>query len=237
MIIIPAIDIIDGKCVRLTKGEYSTKKVYAQDPLELALEFEDLGFTHLHIVDLDGAKANGLVNLKVVERITARTALKIDLGGGIKSDQDLENAFNTGISQAVIGSLSVKNPELFFEWLDKYGSGKIVLGADAKGGEIKTQGWTQGTGLKVIDFIADYASKGVKRVICTDIDKDGMLQGPSIDLYQKILKRTDLELVASGGIHSLYDLDDLEEIGCAAAIVGKAIYEGAIELKKLAERC
>jgi phosphoribosylformimino-5-aminoimidazole carboxamide ribotide isomerase len=237
MIIIPAIDIIDGKCVRLTKGEYSTKKIYAEDPLELALEFEDLGFTHLHIVDLDGAKANGLVNLNVVEQIASRTNLKIDLGGGIKSDKDLEDAFSAGVSQAVIGSLSVKNPELFFEWLDKYGSEKIVLGADAKGGEIKTQGWTQGTGLKVIDFIADYAGKGVERVICTDIDKDGMLQGPSVELYEQILERTELELVASGGIHSMKDLDELEKIGCAAAIVGKAIYEGAIELKKLAERC
>jgi len=237
MIIIPAIDIIDGKCVRLTKGEYNTKKVYAEDPLKRALEFEDMGFTHLHIVDLDGAKANGLVNLNVVDQIASRTDLRIDLGGGIKSEKDLEDAFNAGVWQAVIGSLSVKNRELFFQWLNKYGSEKIVLGADAKGGEIKTQGWTEGTGLNVIDFMADYAHKGVRRVICTDIDKDGMLQGPAIGLYEKILERADLELVASGGIHSLKDLDELEKIGCSAAIVGKAIYEGAIELKKLAERC
>jgi len=237
MMIIPAIDIIDGKCVRLTKGEYNTKKVYAEDPLELALEFEGLGFTHLHIVDLDGAKAKGLVNLNVVERIASRTDLKIDLGGGIKSEKDIENVFNAGINQAVIGSLAVNNPALFFTWLDQYGSNKIVLGADAKGGKVKTQGWTEDTNIEVVDFISDYFQKGVKHVICTDIDKDGMLQGPSLELYSEIMVKAEVDLVASGGIHSMDDLDELEKIGCSAAIVGKAIYEGAIDLEKLAERC
>lgn len=236
MRIIPAIDIIDGKCVRLTKGDYSTQKVYNEDPLEVAKEFEANGIQYLHMVDLDGAKSSRIVNQKVLERVATSTKLKIDFGGGIKSDDDIRIAFESGASQITGGSIAVKNRELFLDWINKYGSDKIILGADCLNRKIATQGWLENSETDVIDFICDYQQKGIQYVICTDISKDGMLEGTSNELYNEILEKTKVNLIASGGVSSLADLIKLKELGCEGAIVGKAIYEGRIKLDELRDK-
>lgn len=237
MRIIPAIDIIDGKCVRLTKGDYSTKKIYNENPVEVAKEFEDHGIKYLHLVDLDGAKANKIVNQKVLEAISSSTHLKIDFGGGIKSDQDLQMAFDSGASQVTGGSIALKNPSLFLSWLHRFGSEKIILGADSMNRKIMAQGWQEGSEQDVLEFVMKYEKEGVKYIIPTDIAKDGMLAGPSLDLYAEIIKETDLKLIASGGVASLDDLKSLQAIDCEGVIIGKAIYEGRISLKELENLC
>ena len=231
--IIPAIDIIEGKCVRLTKGDYSTQKTYNENPLEVAKAFEAHGIAHLHLVDLDGAKSKHIVNHKVLENLASKTQLKIDFGGGLKSDEDLRIAFECGAQQITGGSIAVKEPQVFNQWLKDYGSDKIILGADVKNEWIATDGWTKTSSLSLFDFLEDYQKQGVKYTICTDISKDGMLEGPAFDLYQKILAQTDLKLIASGGISSIEELPRLEALGCEGSILGKAIYENRISLKAL----
>ena len=238
MRIIPAIDIIDGKCVRLTKGDYSTKKIYNENPLEVAKEFEAAGIEYLHVVDLDGAKASQIMNYKVLEQIASKTSLKIDFGGGLKSDKDLEIAFNSGAHQITGGSIAVKNSDIFESWIETYGANKIILGADfypdSSGGKIATNGWQEESTLELIPFIKGYQDKGIQYVICTDISKDGMLQGPSFNMYKEILSETkDLKLIASGGISTFDELPRLAENGCEGVIIGKAIYEHKISLKQL----
>lgn len=234
MRIIPAIDIINGQCVRLTKGDYETKKVYNEDPLEVAKSFEDAGIEFLHVVDLDGAKASHIVNYKVLESIAGKTNLKIDFGGGLKSDNDLRIAFESGANQITGGSIAVKNPKVFETWIAKYGSDKIILGADCNNEKIAISGWQEESDLEVIQFIRDYQTKGVSYVICTDISKDGMLEGPSFDLYKRILNDVKgIKLIASGGISKFSELPQLAEMGCEGVIVGKAIYENRISLKEL----
>jgi len=234
MRIIPAIDIINGQCVRLTKGDYDTKKVYNEDPLEVAKSFEDAGIEFLHVVDLDGAKASHIVNYKVLESIAGKTNLKIDFGGGLKSDNDLRIAFESGANQITGGSIAVKNPKVFETWIAKYGSDKIILGADCNNEKIAISGWQEESDLEVIQFIRDYQTKGVSYVICTDISKDGMLEGPSFDLYKRILNDVEgIKLIASGGISKFSELPQLAEMGCEGVIVGKAIYENRISLKEL----
>lgn len=234
MRIIPAIDIIDGKCVRLTKGDYNTKKIYDSNPLDVAKRFEASGIQYLHLVDLDGAKAKHIVNYKVLEQIASKTNLKIDFGGGLKSDDDLHIAFNSGAHQITGGSIAVKNLNLFDKWIADYGSEKIILGADCFNEKISISGWKEQSDIEVYSFINSYVDKGIQYVICTDISKDGMLAGPSINLYQRILnKANNINLVASGGISSIKDLNKLKNLGCEGAIIGKAIYEGQIKLKEL----
>ena len=237
MRLIPAIDILDGKCVRLSKGDYSTKKVYNENPLEIAKTFEDNGIQYLHLVDLDGAKSQHIVNYKVLESICAKTNLKVDFGGGLKSDEDLKIAFESGANQVTGGSIAVKSPEVFKDWLKHYGSEKIILGADFKDRKIATSGWLETSKLDVVDFIKNYEEKGVSYVICTDISKDGMLEGTSNDLYMEIITKTTINLIASGGVSSLDDLIKLRELGCEGAIIGKALYEGKIILKQLQDLC
>ncbi len=237
MRIIPAIDIIDGKCVRLTKGDYSTKKVYNEDPLEIAKEFEGNGIQYLHLVDLDGARSGKIINHKVLSEIASKTSLNIDFGGGLKSDSDLKIAFDSGATQITGGSIAVKDRDTFINWLDQFGPEKIILGADYKDRMIATNGWEEGSELDVLDFIQGYEARGVQSVISTDIAKDGMLQGPSLELYKEILEKTNVELIASGGVSNMQDLYDLKELGCNGAIVGKAIYEGNISLKELSKLC
>ena len=234
MRIIPAIDIIDGKCVRLTKGDYDTKKIYNENPLEVAKAFEDAGIQYLHVVDLDGAKASHIVNYKVLEKIATQTNLKIDFGGGLKSDEDLKIAFQSGANQITGGSIAVKNPEVFEGWISKFGSDKIILGADCNNEKIAISGWQEESDLEVIPFIKDYQSKGITDVICTDISKDGMLEGPAFELYKRILERAKaIKLIASGGISKFDELPKLLEMGCDGVIIGKAIYENRISLKEL----
>lgn len=235
MRIIPAIDIIDGKCVRLTKGDYSTKKVYNEDPVEVAKEFEANGIQYLHVVDLDGARSKHIVNHKVLRNITSKTTLKVDFGGGIKSDEDIRIAFENGAAQITGGSIAVQEPDTFQRWLDKYGAEKIILGADSNNRMIATHGWMQQSALDVIDFISDYAKEGVVYVICTDIQKDGMLQGTSNELYREIIDKTGVKLIASGGVASVDDLITLKQLGCDGVIIGKAFYEGKISLPQLRE--
>lgn len=235
MRIIPAIDIIDGKCVRLTKGDYSTKKVYNEDPVEVAKEFEVNGIQCLHVVDLDGARSKHIVNHKVLRNITSKTTLKVDFGGGIKSDEDIRIAFENGAAQITGGSIAVQEPDTFQRWLDKYGAEKIILGADSNNRMIATHGWMQQSALDVIDFISDYAKEGVVYVICTDIQKDGMLQGTSNELYREIIDKTGVKLIASGGVASVDDLITLKQLGCDGVIIGKAFYEGKISLPQLRE--
>ena len=237
MRIIPAIDIIDGKCVRLTKGDYSTTKIYNENPVEVAKEFAGNGVQYLHVVDLDGAKSNQIVNYKVLERIVSETNLLVDFGGGLKSDHDLKIAFESGANQITGGSIAVKNEALFTSWLEKYGTGKIILGADCLNRKIATNGWLEDSELDVREFIESYQLKGIQSVICTDISKDGMLEGPSIELYKELLTLPKLKLIASGGVSNIDDLIKLKEIGCEGAIVGKAIYEGNITLKQISELC
>lgn len=234
MRIIPAIDIIDGKCVRLTKGDYDTKKVYNENPIEVAKRFESVGVQYLHLVDLDGAKANHIVNYKVLEQIASKTSLKIDFGGGLKSNEDLHIAFNSGAKQITGGSIAVKDADIFEGWIEKYGSSKIILGADCNNENIAISGWQEESQLQVIPFIKGYRAKGVKYVICTDIAKDGMLEGPSFELYKQILQEAkDVKLIASGGITTIEDINKLEDLGCEGAIIGKALYEGRISLREL----
>ena len=234
MQIIPAIDIIDDKCVRLTQGDYAQKTIYNENPLEVALEFESIGITRLHLVDLDGAKLGKVVNYKVLEKIASKTKLSIDFGGGIKTDDDIETVFNYGADLATIGSIAVKNKELFFSWIKKYGTEKIFLGADVKNEKIAVGGWLETTNVSIYDFIEENLTEGIKYVFCTDISKDGLLQGPAIDLYKNILSKfPSLNLTASGGVSKLDDLVELKNIGCSSAIVGKAIYEGRITMNGL----
>lgn len=237
MRIIPAIDIINGKCVRLTKGDYATQKIYNENPLEVAKEFEDNGIQYLHLVDLDGAKTKHIVNYKILETLANKTNLKIDFGGGIKSDYDIKIAFESGAFQITAGSIAVQNPEIFLDWLKKFGSSKIILGADANDRKISTQGWLEQSEKDVVEFINEYFQKGIEYVICTDIAKDGMLEGTSNELYQEILEKSKVKLIASGGVTSINDLIILKEIGCEGAIIGKAIYESRITLKDLRELC
>jgi phosphoribosylformimino-5-aminoimidazole carboxamide ribotide isomerase len=234
MHIIPAIDIIEGKCVRLTQGDYSSKKIYNTNPLEVALEFQEAGLKKLHLVDLDGAKAKKIINLKVLETLANKTNLHIDFGGGVQSDQDIKNAFNAGARQITGGSIAVKNPELFKNWISEYGAEKIILGADVKEEKIAITGWAEQSEIEIIDFLQSYIDQNIKFVICTDIKKDGLLQGPSFDLYKKISQNFPMiNLIASGGVSNLNDLKLLSEVGLFGAIVGKAIYEGNIKLEEL----
>src|SRR5690606_7344471 len=235
MEIIPAIDIIGGKCVRLTQGDYSQKKVYGDNPLEMAQQFESAGIKRLHLVDLDGARTKKIVNQHVLESISRNTSLKIDFGGGVQSDIDIQLAFDSGASQVTGGSIAVKNPALFLSWIKRHGSEKIILGADAKDRKIAIGGWEETTSADVISFIRDYVDKGVQYVICTDVAKDGLLQGPSVALYEDILQEVaGVKLIASGGVSSLKDLEDLQRCGVYGVIVRKAFYEGMISLEELA---
>ncbi len=232
--IIPAIDIIEGKCVRLSKGDYDSKKVYNENPVEVAKEFEASGIRRLHVVDLDGAKSHHIVNYRILEKIATQTSLIIDFGGGIKSDKDLDIAFSSGAQMITGGSIAVKEPELFSEWISKYGSDKIILGADVKDKKIAVGGWKEGTDVELMPFLDQYIKKGIKKVICTDIECDGMLQGPSTDLYKEILAEfPSLYLIASGGVSCIDDIIKLEEAKVPAVIFGKALYEGKIQLKDL----
>ena len=234
MRIIPAIDIIEGKCVRLTKGDYNTKIIYNENPLEVALAFEDAGIEYLHVVDLDGAKASHIVNYKILEQIASKTNLKIDFGGGLKSDEDLHIAFESGANQITGGSIAVKNTSIFENWIATFGADKIILGADCTHEKIAVSGWQEESKLNVIPFIQNYQSKGIHYVICTDISKDGMLQGPSFDLYKRILTQaSDIKLIASGGISTFHEIPQLAKLGCEGVIIGKAIYENRISLKEL----
>lgn len=234
MRIIPAIDIIDGNCVRLSKGDYATKKIYNENPLEVAKQFEAHGITYVHLVDLDGAKSKHIVNHKILEKIASQTSLKVDFGGGLKTDEDLHIAFESGASQITGGSIAVKNPEIFKNWINVYGPNKIILGADAHHRKIAISGWLEESEDDVVTFIKEYEKEGVHYVICTDISKDGMLEGPSFKLYQEILDSTDrIKLIASGGISTYEELPKLASMGCEGTIIGKAIYENRITLKQL----
>ncbi|ELR70887.1 Phosphoribosylformimino-5-aminoimidazole carboxamide ribotide isomerase [Fulvivirga imtechensis AK7] len=234
MRIIPAIDIIDGKCVRLTQGDYNKKKIYNENPIEVAREFEDAGLKFLHMVDLDGAKAGRIVNYSVLEKVATQTSLSIDFGGGIKSDQDIEIAFKSGAKQVTCGSIAVKYPAKVLEWADRYGRDKLILGADVKERKVAISGWTEKTTLSIEDLIHKYMGDGLYHVICTDIATDGMLTGPNLDLYKDLLRIfPSIRLIASGGVGSINDLVKLKEIGVEGAILGKAIYEGKVKLNEL----
>ena len=235
MRIIPAIDIIEGKCVRLRQGDYTQKVIYNENPLEMAKEMEDNGVQFLHLVDLDGAKAKQLVNHKILELIATKTNLIIDFGGGIKRNEDLRIAFESGAKQVTVGSVASQNPTLFLEWLEQYGPSKIILGADCQDRRIATNGWLDKGKQDVGDFIQDFIDKGVKTAVVTDIEKDGMLAGPSIELYDELIKNTGVQLIASGGITTIQDLRDCKQIGCEGAIIGKAIYEGRLTWTDLNE--
>lgn len=237
MRIIPALDIIDGKCVRLTKGDFSSKKIYNDDPVAVAREVEDNGLKYLHLVDLDGAKNKKVTNIKVLEKISASTKLKIDFGGGVRTIADLTAVFNAGASQVTGGSIAVNNKPLFLTWLREFGPEKIILGADSLGMKISTCGWTETSEKDILNFITEYRQAGIKYVICTDISRDGMLGGPSTDLYREILATTDVSLIASGGVSSVKDIEDLDKAGCEGVIIGKAIYEGKLSLKELGNIC
>lgn len=232
--LIPAIDIIDGKCVRLSQGDYNTRKVYNENPLEVAKEFEANGIRRLHVVDLDGAKSSHVVNYRVLDMIASRTSLIIDFGGGIKTDEDLLIAFENGAQMVTLGSIAVKKPDLFKKWLQQYGSEKIILGADVKDNHISINGWKEESQQELIPFLTDYTNEGVRKVLCTDISRDGMLQGPSIELYKQMMKEfPGMHLIASGGVSCLQDIIDLDEARIPAVVFGKALYEGRITLKDL----
>ncbi len=236
MEIIPAIDLIDGKCVRLTQGDYAQKKEYSSNPLEVAQRFADHGIRRLHLVDLDGAKQRTVVNLRVLEQIATHTALAVDFGGGVQSDEDLQRVLEAGAQQVTGGSIAVRQPEVFLGWLNKYGADKIILGADARDRLVAISGWQEASTLNVVDFIRDYAQQGVRHVICTDVAKDGLLQGPSFALYDEIIQQVpSVHLIASGGITTTDDLRQLKTNGLHGAIIGKALYEGTLSLTDLAE--
>ncbi len=232
--IIPAIDLIDGKCVRLSQGDFARKKIYNENPLEVAKQFEAFGLERLHIVDLDGAKTGAIVNLKVLEKIAANTNLTIDFGGGIKTNKDVRAVFDAGAEMASVGSVAVKEPEKFFAWIEKWGGEKFLLGADVRDGKISINGWQTETDLEILPFLQNYSARGARQVFCTDISKDGLLQGSSNELYAEILAHLpELKLIASGGVSRIEDVFELDEIGCAGVIIGKAIYEGKIKLEEL----
>jgi len=233
MKIIPAIDIIDGKCVRLSKGNYNSQITYNQNPLEVAKTYEDHGIEFLHLVDLDGAKSNHIINYSILEIIASKTNLKIDFGGGIKTENDVNLAFNSGANQVTCGSVAVKQPEIFCDWILNYGSEKIILGADVRGKYVATDGWINTSNQSIFDFINFYKNKGIETVTCTDISKDGMLEGPSFKLYSKIIDAYNINLVASGGVSEYDDILKLDDMGCYGIIIGKAIYENKISLKQL----
>lgn len=233
MKIIPAIDIIDGKCVRLSKGNYNSQITYNQNPLEVAKTYEDHGIEFLHLVDLDGAKSNHIINYSILEIIASKTNLKIDFGGGIKTENDVNLAFNSGANQVTCGSVAVKQPEIFCEWILNYGSEKIILGADVRGKYVATDGWINTSNQSIFDFINFYKNKGIETVTCTDISKDGMLEGPSFKLYSKIIDAYNINLLASGGVSEYDDILKLDDMGCYGIIIGKAIYENKISLKQL----
>ena len=234
MTIIPAIDIIDGKCVRLTKGDYNKQTIYNNDPLEMAMQFEDAGFQRLHLVDLDGAKAGEVKNWKVLEKIATKTKLLIDFSGGISTQQSLEITFNSGAAYASIGSIAVKDEFTFTGWLLAFGADRFIIGADVKNEIIVIKGWTETTTIKLFDFIGNYKLKGVKQFFCTDVNKDGLLQGPATDLYKKIMnEHPSIDLIASGGVTTVKDIEHLREAGCSGTIIGKAIYENKISLSEL----
>jgi phosphoribosylformimino-5-aminoimidazole carboxamide ribotide isomerase len=237
MRIIVAIDIIGGKCVRLTRGDFNTRKVYSEDPLEVALRIRDNGIRHLHLVDLDGAKNRKIMNLNVLERIAAKTSLKIDFSGGIRTDADIRSSFDCGASQVSCGSVAVTEKDLFLGWLTEFGADRIILAADCIGRKVSISGWTQNSDIDIISFVSDYVALGVKYSICTDIDRDGMLHGPSAGLYKEILESAPHNLIASGGISTLEDIADIKEAGCEGAIIGKAVYEGRLTLEKLGTLC
>lgn len=232
--LIPAIDIIDGQCVRLTKGDYQQKTVYSDSPSQVAAEFQQLGFSRLHVVDLDGAKSKHIVNDDVLRRITAETRLTVDFGGGIKTDNDIEKAFEAGAAMVTVGSVAVTEPQRFMGWLSKYGADRLILGADVRGGKISINGWKEDSTEDLLPFLRQYVEAGVKRVLCTEISKDGTLQGPAIDLYRRVMQAyPTLHLIASGGVSSIADIRALEAAGIPAVVFGKAIYEGRINLKDL----
>lgn len=234
MLIVPAIDIMDGKCVRLTKGDYTTQKIYNEHPSEVAKEFEANGITHLHLVDLDGAKSGKVVNWKILEDIVAHTKLQVDFSGGIKTKQAAQQAFDSGATQIAVGSLAVKNPKEFVDWIWEFGEERLILGADVIKDKIAIHGWQESSTKDIYSFLDFYFEEGIDYVLCTDVSKDGMLQGPSFDLYAAILEAyEELKLIASGGVSSLDDLIKLKETGCYAAIVGKAFYEGRITLSEI----
>jgi phosphoribosylformimino-5-aminoimidazole carboxamide ribotide isomerase len=232
--LIPAIDIINGQCVRLTKGDYDQKKVYNDDPAAVAKEFEQLGFQRLHIVDLDGAKSKYIVNDAVLRSITTETKLILDFGGGIKTEEDIEKAFEAGASMVTVGSIAVTKPALFIQWLEKYGADKMILGADVRNGMISINGWKEDSKEELLPFLKKYIDAGVKNVLCTEISKDGTLQGPAVTLYKEVMKAyPQLHLIASGGVSQKEDIEELEREGIPAVVFGKAIYEGRIDLKEL----
>ena len=232
--LIPAIDLINGKCVRLTKGDYEQKKIYHENPVEVAIEFERLGFERLHVVDLDGAKSQHIVNIDVLREITNKTSLKVDFGGGIKTNDDIEKAFDNGASMVTVGSIAVKQPDLFLAWLNEYGAERMILGADVRNGMISVNGWKEDSTEQLLPFLRKYIIKGVKNVLCTEISKDGTLAGPAIALYQEIMKEYPaLHLIASGGVSSNEDIVALEQAGIPAVVFGKAFYEGRIDIGKL----
>lgn len=236
MRIIPAIDIIEGKCVRLTQGDYNQKKIYNENPLEVAKQFEAEGLQYLHLVDLDGAKEKKVINWKVLERIVSKTSLKVDFGGGLHSKKDIQMVFECGANQVTAGSIAVKNKELYLNWISQYGAEKIILGADVKEEKIAVSGWQETTKIDIYDFIKENVGFGIKYIVCTDIAKDGVLSGPSLELYKEILKRNNkINLIASGGVTTIDDIKKLKEIGLEGVIIGKAIYEGKIQLKQLEE--
>ena len=237
MRIIVALDIIGGKCVRLTRGDFNTKKVYNEDPLEVAKQVEDNGIIFLHLVDLDGAKNKKIENIKVLEDISRKTTLKIDFGGGIRSDEDIRLVFNSGANQVTAGSIAVTDPDLFMKWLTMLGPEKLILGADYINRKVSTAGWTENSDKDIISFLSEYNSKGVKYAVCTDIERDGMLIGPATELYKEILENVEINLIASGGISSLKDIEDIRNTGCEGVIIGKAVYEGKITLKELGRQC
>jgi phosphoribosylformimino-5-aminoimidazole carboxamide ribotide isomerase len=237
MRIIVALDIIGGKCVRLTRGDFNTKKIYNEDPLEIALKIENNGINYLHLVDLDGAKNKKVENIKVLEKIAWKTKLKIDFGGGLRSYEDIITVVNAGARQVTLGSIAVTDPDLFFECLARLGQEKLILGADCIDRKVLTGGWLESSDKEIINFITDYKSKGVKYTICTDIKKDGMLKGPATALYREILGAVKIKLIASGGISSIKDIEDVREAGCEGVIIGKAVYEGKITLNDLGKLC
>ena len=237
MRVIIAIDIIDGKCVRLTRGDFATKKIYNEDPLEVAMEIEDNGIRYLHLVDLDGAREKKIINHRILEKISSKTDLIIDFGGGIRSDDDIRAAFSSGAKQVTAGSIAFTDPQIFVKWLSVFGNDRIILGADFKERKVAISGWSESVEEDIKDYISRYSTLGVKYCICTDIERDGMLKGPSTDMYREIMEQVKTKLIASGGISSIRDLEDIKEAGCEGAIIGKAVYEGRIKLKDLKNIC
>ena len=234
MQIIPAIDLIDGKCVRLTQGDYAQKKIYNEDPLEVARQFEDAGLERLHLVDLDGARQKAVKNWKVLETIASKTKLVIDFGGGVSTEQDVQIVFDSGAAFATVGSIAVKDETEFIKWLTKFGAEKIILGADVKDKTIAIHGWLETTDKSVFDFIENYINRGVQQIFCTDVSRDGKLEGPSLGLYKEIIEKfPNLFFIASGGVANVHDLNQLQDIGCSGVIIGKAIYENRISLQDL----